>query len=106
LPTSTSIRAGAVPGANRPELTRLMADARKRRFDAVLVWKLDRWGRSVADSIRAIQELASIEVRFIAVTQNIDTDQTNPMARFLLRVVSQVWQCWRLRIPARCYRAR
>jgi hypothetical protein len=28
-----------------------MADARKRRFDAVLCWKLDRWGRSVADSV-------------------------------------------------------
>ena len=38
--------------ANRPELTRLMQDVRERRFDAVLVWKLDRWGRSVADSIR------------------------------------------------------
>jgi DNA invertase Pin-like site-specific DNA recombinase len=74
--------------ANRPELTRLMADARKRRFDAVLVWKLDRWGRSVADSIRGIQELASLEVRFIAVTQNIDTDQANPMARFLLHIMA------------------
>jgi DNA invertase Pin-like site-specific DNA recombinase len=74
--------------ANRPELTRLMSDARKRRFDVVIVWKLDRWGRSVADSIRGIQELASLEVRFIAVTQNIDTDQTNPMARFLLHIMA------------------
>src|SRR5215831_5937133 len=57
--------------ACRPELNRLMNDARKRRFDAVLVWKLDRWGRSVADSIKSIQELASLDVRFIAVTQNI-----------------------------------
>jgi DNA invertase Pin-like site-specific DNA recombinase len=74
--------------ANRPELSRLMADARKRRFDVVIVWKLDRWGRSVADSIRGIQELASLEVRFIAVTQNIDTDQANPMARFLLHIMA------------------
>jgi DNA invertase Pin-like site-specific DNA recombinase len=74
--------------ANRPELTRLMSDARKRRFDAVLVWKLDRWGRSVADSIRGITELTSLEVRFIAVTQNIDTNQTNPMARFLLHIMA------------------
>jgi DNA invertase Pin-like site-specific DNA recombinase len=74
--------------ANRPELTRLMADARKRRFDSVLVWKLDRWGRSVADSIRGIQELASLEVCFIAVTQNIDTDHANPMARFLLHIMA------------------
>src|SRR5690348_13285667 len=59
--------------ASRPELNRLMGDARVRRFDVVCVWKLDRWGRSVADSIRSIQELTSLGLRFIAVTQNIDT---------------------------------
>jgi putative DNA-invertase from lambdoid prophage Rac len=74
--------------ASRPELNRLMADARKRRFDAVLVWKLDRWGRSVADSIKSIQELTSLGVRFVAVTQNIDTDESNPMARFLLHIMA------------------
>jgi DNA invertase Pin-like site-specific DNA recombinase len=74
--------------ASRPELNRLMAEARKRRFDAVLSWKLDRWGRSVADSIRSIQELVSLDVRFIAVTQNIVTDQSNPMARFLLHIMA------------------
>lgn len=74
--------------ASRPELNRLMVDARLRRFDAVLVWKLDRWGRSVADSIRSIQELTSLGVRFIAVTQNIDTDESNPMSRFLLYIMS------------------
>ena len=74
--------------ASRPELNRLMADARKRRFDAVLVWKLDRWGRSVADSIRSIQELTSLGVRFVAVTQNIDTDESNPMSRFLLHIMA------------------
>jgi hypothetical protein len=47
------------------------------RFDAVLVSKLDRWGRSVADSVRSIQELAALGVRFVAITQNIDTDEAN-----------------------------
>ncbi len=65
-----------------------MADARKLRFDAVLVWKIDRWGRSVGDSIRNIQELQSLGIRFIAVTQNIDTDESNPMARFLLHIMA------------------
>jgi DNA invertase Pin-like site-specific DNA recombinase len=74
--------------ASRPELDRLLRDARTRRFDAVLVWKLDRWGRSVADSVRSIQELVSLGVRFLAVTQNIDTDETNPMARFLLHILA------------------
>jgi putative DNA-invertase from lambdoid prophage Rac len=74
--------------ASRPALDRLMASARLRRFDTVLVWKLDRWGRSVVDSIRSIQELVSLGVRFIAVTQNIDTDENNPMSRFFLHVMS------------------
>jgi DNA invertase Pin-like site-specific DNA recombinase len=65
-----------------------MADARKRRFDAVLCWKLDRWGRSVTDSIKSIQELVSLGVRFLAVTQNIDTQESNPMARFLLHIMA------------------
>ncbi len=72
--------------SSRPELDRLMSDARTCRFDAVLVWKLDRWGRSVADCVRTIQELASLGVRFVAPTQNIDTDEKNPASRLLLHL--------------------
>jgi putative DNA-invertase from lambdoid prophage Rac len=72
--------------ASRPELDRLMEDARIRRFDAILVWKLDRWGRSVAHCVRSIQELVSLGVRFLAATQNIDTDESNPSSRFLLHL--------------------
>jgi DNA invertase Pin-like site-specific DNA recombinase len=71
---------------SRPELNRLMVDARMRRLDTVLVWKLDRWGRSLAHCIRSIQELDSLGVRFLAVTQNIDTDESNPTSRFLLHL--------------------
>ena len=74
--------------ASRPEFDKLLKEARLRRFDAVLVWKLDRWGRSVAASIKSIQELASLGVRFIAITQNIDTDDSNPMTRFLLHILA------------------
>ena len=74
--------------ASRPELNRLMRDARQRRVDAVVVWKLDRWGRSVADSIKSIQELASLGVRFLAVTQNLDTDESHPMSRFMLHILA------------------
>jgi putative DNA-invertase from lambdoid prophage Rac len=74
--------------ASRPALNNLKQQARERRFDAVLVWKLDRWGRSVSDSISGIQELVSLKIRFIAVTQNIDTDESNPMARFLLHIMA------------------
>jgi Resolvase, N terminal domain len=42
----------------------------------------------VADSIKSIQELTGLGVRFVAVTQNIDTDESNPMARFLLHIIA------------------
>ncbi len=74
--------------AKRPGLNRLLADAGRRSFDAMLVWKVDRWGRSVADSIKSIQELTSFGVRFIAITQSLDTDESNPMSRFLLHIIA------------------
>ena len=54
----------------------------------MLVWKLDRWGRSVADCVRSIQELAALGIRFLAATQNIDTDESNPTAKFLLHILA------------------
>jgi putative DNA-invertase from lambdoid prophage Rac len=46
--------------ASRPQLDRLLQDARARRFDAVLVWKLDRWDRSVADCVRSVEALQHV----------------------------------------------
>jgi resolvase-like protein len=52
-----------------------------RRFDAVLVWKLDRWGRSVADRIRSLQELVSPGVRFLAVTSEMICERSGRPTR-------------------------
>lgn len=73
--------------ANRPDLNRLMADARTRKFDCLLVWKLDRFGRSLVDCLNNIRTLEENSIRFIAVTQSLDTDQQNPASRFLLHVL-------------------
>jgi putative DNA-invertase from lambdoid prophage Rac len=73
--------------ASRPELDRLMAHARARKFDAVLCWKLDRFGRSLLNCLSAIQELRASGVRFICASQNIDTDESNPASRFLLHIL-------------------
>jgi site-specific DNA recombinase len=73
--------------SRRPGLTRLMADAAARRFRCVLVWKLDRFGRSLVDCLSNIQTLETCGVRFIAVTQGLDTDQRNPASRFMLQVL-------------------
>ena len=76
--------------ASRPELDRLMRDAALRRFDVLLVWKLDRFGRSVLNLSQALAALDSYGVRFIAVSQGVDTDASNPTSRLLLNILSSV----------------
>src|SRR5690348_54998 len=78
--------------ATRPGLDRLMADARQRRFDGVLVWKLDRFGRSLVACVSGIQELASLGIRFIATSQGLDTDESNPASKLLLHILAAVAQ--------------
>jgi DNA invertase Pin-like site-specific DNA recombinase len=73
--------------AQRPGLDAMMADARQRRIDAVVVMKLDRFGRSLVNCIAGIQELTTAGVRFIATSQGIDTDAANPTSRLLLRIL-------------------
>ena len=71
----------------RPGLERLLEDAHQGKFKAVLVWKLDRFGRSLVDCLKNIELLEGCGVRFIAVTQGLDTDHRNPASRFLLQVL-------------------
>ena len=53
---------------SRPALNRLMSDACRRRFDAILVWKIDRFGRSLTHLVNALAELAALGTRY-AVTR-------------------------------------
>ncbi len=71
----------------RPGLAALMEAAREGKFSCVLVWKLDRFGRSLVDCLNNIRELENHQVRFVAVTQGLDTDLKNPAARFLLQIL-------------------
>jgi DNA invertase Pin-like site-specific DNA recombinase len=73
--------------SSRPALNQVMADARARKFDCLLVWKLDRFGRSMVDCLNSIRALEESGIRFIAVTQGLDTDTKNPAAQFLLHVL-------------------
>jgi DNA invertase Pin-like site-specific DNA recombinase len=76
--------------ASRPQLDELMKDAALRRFDAVMVWKLDRFGRSVRNCLDGIESLRTNGVRFLAVSQSIDADESNPTARLLLHILASV----------------
>jgi putative DNA-invertase from lambdoid prophage Rac len=72
----------------RPALKRCLADAKAHRFDAILVWKLDRWGRTVAQLSQDILDFDSMGIRFIAVEQGIDSDKANAMSRFMVHIMS------------------
>ena len=69
--------------SRRPGLDRLMDDARLHRFDVIVVWKLDRFGRSVIDLVSRLRDLESYGVRFVAASQRIDTDASDPTSRLL-----------------------
>lgn len=56
----------------RPQLDRLMEDARKRRIDGILVWKLDRFGRSLKSLVNTLEELRSLGIQFVSYTENLD----------------------------------
>jgi len=71
----------------RAGLDRLINDAHARKFECVLIWKLDRLGRSLPDCLSYITALDQVGIRLIATTQGIDTDQHNPSSRFLLHVL-------------------
>src|SRR5262249_40186910 len=73
--------------ASRPGLNQLMDDARARKLDIVLCWKLDRFGRSLLDCLANLREVDSHGLSFIATTQAMDTDNRNPAPRFLLHVL-------------------
>jgi DNA invertase Pin-like site-specific DNA recombinase len=78
--------------SSRPGLNKLMEDAKARKFEILLVWKLDRFGRSLIDCLNNIEELGRCRVRFIATTQNLDTDEKNPASEFLLHVLGAAAQ--------------
>jgi DNA invertase Pin-like site-specific DNA recombinase len=57
---------------SRPELKRLMADAKRRKFDVVLVWTLDRFGRSLRHLVNALAEFESLGIAFVSLSDNLD----------------------------------
>lgn len=69
----------------RPALSALMNDARKRQLDAVLVWKLDRFGRSLRHLVNALAELESLGVVFVSLRDNLDLG--TPSGRLMFQIV-------------------
>jgi DNA invertase Pin-like site-specific DNA recombinase len=76
--------------SSRPALDKLMAAAARRTIDCVLVYKIDRFGRSVLHLSTAIATLDRQGVRFLAISQGIDTDASNPASRLMLTILAGV----------------
>lgn len=77
------VGSGAVARAMRQ---RLIDSARRRDIDVVLVWRLDRWGRSVADLVSTLPELTALGVGFVSVTEALDL--TTPAGRAMAGLLS------------------
>lgn len=74
----------------RPQLDAMVRDAHKRIFDVVLVWKFDRFARSLKHLIDALEEFRVLGIDFISFTEGIDT--TTPSGQLLFHVVGAVAQ--------------
>ena len=61
----------------RPQLDRLLADARRRRFDAVVVWRYDRFARSLRQLVNALEEFRALGVDFVSLREGVDTSTPN-----------------------------
>jgi DNA invertase Pin-like site-specific DNA recombinase len=75
---------------SRPALDRLMKDAHKRKFDVVLVWRFDRFGRSTKHLAMALDEFRALNIQFISFGENIDT--TTPMGAAMFTIISAMAQ--------------
>jgi DNA invertase Pin-like site-specific DNA recombinase len=71
--------------ARRPKYSELLKEARQRKFDGILVWKIDRWGRSSRDIINSLYELQELGVSFISFNETIDfsTSHGRAMAQLI-----------------------
>jgi len=84
---------------SRPALNRLMADAHQRRFDAVLVWKIDRFGRSLKHLVISLAELGALGVAFISFRDNLDL--STPSGRLMFQIIGAMAEFERALIQER-----
>src|SRR5215813_6704894 len=72
--------------ARREAREKLLEAARRREIDLVLVWRLDRWGRSVTDLLATLQELEHLDVGFVSLTEALDL--TTPAGRAMAAMLA------------------
>jgi DNA invertase Pin-like site-specific DNA recombinase len=83
----------------RPELDRLLADAHRRRFDAVVVWRFDRFARSVSHLLRALETFRALGIEFVSLSEQVDT--STPTGKLVFTVLGAVAELERSLIAER-----
>jgi DNA invertase Pin-like site-specific DNA recombinase len=73
---------------NRPGLIRLMTDAKRRKFDVCLVWKLDRFGRSLKHLVVSLHEFEALGIAFVSMTDSLD--MTTPQGRLMFGIIASM----------------
>jgi DNA invertase Pin-like site-specific DNA recombinase len=73
---------------SRPQLDRLIADAHKRRFDVVCVWRFDRFARSVSHLLRALEMFKALGIEFVSYSEQMDT--STPAGKMVFTVLGAV----------------
>src|ERR1039458_4913845 len=84
---------------SRPELNRLMADAHRRKFDVVIVWKFDRFALSVSHLLRALETFNALGIAFVSLSEQMDT--TTPTGKMIFTVLGAVAELERSLIAER-----
>ena len=84
---------------NRPDLKKMMEDARQRRFKAIIVYRLDRISRNISDFSSLIEELSRLDIAFISIREQFDTG--TPMGRAMMYIASVFSQLERETIAER-----
>ena len=73
---------------SRPELNRLMVEANQRKFDTVVVWRFDRFARSVSHLLRALETFRALGIEFVSYSEAIDT--STPVGKMTFTVLGAV----------------
>lgn len=84
---------------SRPALNRLMADAHRRRFEVVLCWKIDRFGRSLKHLVNALADLDAYGVAFVSLRDNLDL--STPSGRLMFQIIGAMAEFERALIQER-----
>ncbi len=83
----------------RPALDQLLTDARRRRFDVLVVWRLDRLGRNLRHLITLLEELAALGIAFVSLNEGIDA--TTPAGKLQMHILGAIAEFERARIQER-----